>query len=594
MVFELVYCTNIYKPASRVGLGMSKLQFRVRSKRPAETVESKPFGIPIYELLANEKNNVNKQKPRNHGPPPHKIRRTTKTLLAQEYKPTEFFELLGNDDANRRILKWLTQWDKAIKGTFVPSDDLDELGRPLQKILLLSGPPGVGKTTAAHICAAQKGFEVFEVNASDDRGGNAVKEKIQTALGSHLVNTQKPVCIIADEVDGATEHGFIRSLINLIKPKSQKRQREPLMRPIIAICNELYAPALRPLRPVSMVVKFERHAPALLIHRLEKICRMENYKYTTRELNNLVEKHQCDLRACLNDLQFSSKNSNKLESAPSTNESPFSDVNSTDAYFLARTQFTAPKPVSLAKLDTCTDQEKLVDQLFASYLDVDFVDDMLKKPNEFSDFLVLADNYNSDLKPVVASAFGYYFRPPSATGAQLNFKQQNTVNPSQRYETFKQTKQIVQQVLKHAECPQIRSSFSRSNAVLEFMPFLARVALPLPERAVSAAKILKSAGIKYKHTNEALILEPQIELAAVYDEQQQERVRTGQFLVRAQGLEVFKQSRAVQAPIKSAEPKQIISKQKDATADSKVWVQFSEGFSNAVRKPISWSELFGP
>jgi len=31
---------------------------------------------------------------------------------------------------------------------------------------------------------------------------------------------------------------------------------QPLLRPIIAICNDLYAPALRPLRTVARVVQF--------------------------------------------------------------------------------------------------------------------------------------------------------------------------------------------------------------------------------------------------------------------------------------------------------------------------------------------------
>lgn len=39
-----------------------------------------------------------------------------------------------------------------------------------KKAVLISGPPGIGKTTAAMIVSRELGFEPVEVNASDARG----------------------------------------------------------------------------------------------------------------------------------------------------------------------------------------------------------------------------------------------------------------------------------------------------------------------------------------------------------------------------------------------------------------------------------------
>jgi chromosome transmission fidelity protein 18 len=39
---------------------------------------------------------------------------------------------------------------------------------PSLQLLLLSGPPGLGKTTLAHVIARQAGYEVLEINARSD------------------------------------------------------------------------------------------------------------------------------------------------------------------------------------------------------------------------------------------------------------------------------------------------------------------------------------------------------------------------------------------------------------------------------------------
>ena len=55
---------------------------------------------------------------------------------------------------------------------------------PDARAALLSGPPGIGKTTAAHVVAAEWGFEVMELNASDKRSMACVREALSASVQS--------------------------------------------------------------------------------------------------------------------------------------------------------------------------------------------------------------------------------------------------------------------------------------------------------------------------------------------------------------------------------------------------------------------------
>ncbi|OLN87876.1 Chromosome transmission fidelity protein 18 [Colletotrichum chlorophyti] len=279
-----------------------------RSKTKEGRAKRAYYGIDINELIDLAKAESSKpsepQRKESDVPvrsvePPLNGKQPRKTLLwTEKYRAKNFLDLCGDDSTNRMVLRWLKRWDPIVfpgVAKKVPivrrpgaKQTQEEEEKPHKKILMLAGPPGLGKTTLAHVCARQAGYDVMEINASDDRSRDVVKNRIRTSLGTESVKTvenrktkdgeqqqkvARPACVIVDEVDGVVsgagasgEGGFVKALIDLIlldqkntpgatstsNRKKKKGDDFRLMRPLILICNDVYHNSLRPLRQSGM------------------------------------------------------------------------------------------------------------------------------------------------------------------------------------------------------------------------------------------------------------------------------------------------------------------------------------------------------
>lgn len=94
-------------------------------------------------------------------------------------------------------------------------------------------------------------------------------------------------------------------LANQISAHSKEKNngQRPLLRPIICICNDLYASSLSKLRPLARIIKIQKAASVHLVNRLQQICSTEGLRVDSRALSTLVNVTQGDMRGCLNTLQ---------------------------------------------------------------------------------------------------------------------------------------------------------------------------------------------------------------------------------------------------------------------------------------------------
>lgn len=64
----------------------------------------------------------------------------------------------------------------------------------------MSGPPGIGKTTAAHVVAKTNDYELLEFNASDVRNKKILEESVSEMMDNRTMTeffvAGKPVSII--------------------------------------------------------------------------------------------------------------------------------------------------------------------------------------------------------------------------------------------------------------------------------------------------------------------------------------------------------------------------------------------------------------
>ena len=198
----------------------------------------------------------------------------------EKYRPDSLKRVLGNGKAIEELYAWATSWGK---------------GEPITGAVILYGPAGTGKTSAALALAHELDWDYIEMNASDARTAGMIS-KIAGPASRSMTFSGRPRLVILDEADnlhGTADRGGAAAMLKLVRETNQ---------PVMLIANEYYE-IEKPLRDAAKGIQFRSVRSTTIAQALREICRAEEVECDPDALMMIAERAGGDMRSAVNDLQ---------------------------------------------------------------------------------------------------------------------------------------------------------------------------------------------------------------------------------------------------------------------------------------------------
>lgn len=248
-------------------------------------------------------------------PSPSQTGEGASLLWVDKYRPRSLKTVIGqqgDQSCANKLLRWLQNWYKHHSGgASKPVAKFSKFGGKDDgsgfKAALLSGPPGVGKTTTAALVCEELGYSYVEMNASCTRSKNSLKEVVAESLNNTSIEnfykgTSQTVSnkhvLIMDEVDGMAgneDRGGIQEMIGLIKNSKI---------PIICMCNDRNHQKIRSLANYCFDLRFQRPRVEQIKGAMMSIAFKEGIKIPPPALNEIILASNQDVRQVIHNLSM--------------------------------------------------------------------------------------------------------------------------------------------------------------------------------------------------------------------------------------------------------------------------------------------------
>ena len=201
-------------------------------------------------------------------------------LWVEKYRPSKISDTILTDDLK-------TTFQKFVDDGYIPN-------------LLLSGGPGIGKTTVAKAMLNEIGATYMMINGSEESGIDVLRNKIKNFASTVSMDGNRKF-VILDEAD-------------YLNPQSTQPALRGFMEEFHKNCGFILTcnfknRIIEPLHSRCSVIEFKiptSDKPKLageFFKRVQTILKEENVQFEPKAVAGVVEKHFPDWRRVLNELQ---------------------------------------------------------------------------------------------------------------------------------------------------------------------------------------------------------------------------------------------------------------------------------------------------